>query len=59
MKRSNNSYKAFLLLDRMEKYDSAIITTLMTRLVRCCMSCVGLSWWVKKRRKHETIGLLK
>ena len=25
----------------------------MTRRVRCCMSCAGLSWWVRKGENME------
>lgn len=36
-----------------KKTFTAIITTLMTRRVRCCMSCAGLSWWVKVMRRKK------
>lgn len=26
---------------------------LMTKRVRCCMSCVGLSWWGKVMRRKK------
>lgn len=38
---------------------TAIITTLMTRRVRCCMSCAGLSWWGKKGGNMKLSDYLK
>ena len=31
----------------------------MTKLRLCCMSCVGLSWWVKKGENMELSDYLK
>lgn len=31
----------------------------MTKRVRCCMGCAGLSWWVKKGENMELSDYLK
>ncbi len=39
---TNKSFRE-CAIDYISRFD--IIITLMTRRMRCCMSCAGLSWW--------------